>query len=73
MYLLLFFYPDNQSFDIIKIDKIVFAEVLTKKNDPIRKLFDIILLVILHGPYRNENLNALCIKISDYGLPQYIQ
>lgn len=53
MHLFLFFYLKDQNFNIVKIDEVIFIKLLTKKNDLIGKLFDIILLVIFYGLCRN--------------------
>lgn len=65
-YLLLFYYIDNQIFDITMINKIVFAELLTEDNDHIGELFGIVSSIILHNLYENQNLNVIYIKKFDY-------
>lgn len=53
IHFLIYFYIDNQIFDISKIDEVDSIQLLIKKNDSTRKLFVIILLVISHDTYRN--------------------
>lgn len=53
IHLLLFLYPNDQIFDVAKIDKIVFAELLTEKNYLTGQLLSIIFSVMLYGLYRN--------------------
>lgn len=68
IYLLLFFYLDNQIFNTAKIDKIVFAEFLIEEDDPTKNLFNIISLIIFHGSHGNQNLNILYIKRFDHSI-----
>lgn len=62
MYLLLFLYLENQIFDIIKKNQLVFTKLPTKKDGFIRKIFIIKLLVILYSFFENQNLNILYIS-----------
>lgn len=73
MHLLLFFYLDNQIFDIAKINKIIFAKFTTKKDGSTRELFGIISLIMLYNSYENQNLNIPFIKQFDHSLSEYIK
>lgn len=73
IYFLPFFHPEDPIFDIAKIDKIIFIKLPTKKDDPIEEIFDILLLVMLYDPYRNQYLNALYIEKSNHGIPKRIK
>lgn len=71
MHLSLFFYLDDQIFNVAKIDKIISVKFLIKKDNLIKKLFSIILSVIFYNLYTNQNPNALYIKRSDYSSIYY--
>lgn len=63
-----FFYLDNQIFNTTKIDKIVFAKLLIEEDDPTKKPFSIISLVIFHGFHGNQNPNIPYIKRFDHSI-----
>lgn len=62
MHLILFLYPDDQIFDVAKIDGIVSTKLLIKDNNLTRELFGIVLFIMFYGICGSQNPNTLFIK-----------
>jgi hypothetical protein len=60
MYLLLFLTTTTRFTTPEQVNKVVCAKIPDLLWDPISKLQALVIAHILHGPYRNNNLLALC-------------